>query len=200
MQFIDNTVFSELFMFAFVTTITPGLNNILMFLIVLHFGVWQAVKFRLGVMVGFPAMSAFVVLVLAPVIKMYPFIIQVLEILGLVLLLYLAYKILTSKPTLSQDTKKFGFFTGIFLQLVNGKAWSMAFVATTMYTNPQTAIVTQASTIWFTFILTNAVCAIPWILAPYYLKNFLYNDRNMRIINYIFGTMIVYMALEPYVF
>ncbi len=200
MQFIDPTIFTELMVFAFATTITPGLNNILMFLFVLHFGVWQAVKFRMGVLVGFPALSAFVVVALAPVMQTYPYSMQILEILGVGLLLYLGYKICTSKPTLSQDTKRFGFFHGVLLQLINGKAWSMAFVATTLYTNPETPIITQASTIAIAFFVTNILCSIPWILAPYYLKNILYNDRNMRIINYIFGTIIIYLALAPYIF
>ncbi len=200
MQIIDHTVFSELLAFSFAATITPGLNNVLTFLFVLHFGMWQAIKYRLGVLVGFPAMSAFVVLVLAPIMQTYPQIVQALNIMGLVLLLYLAYKIFTSKPTLSREAKRFGFSSGIFLQLVNGKAWSMAFVATTLYTNPETPVITQAATIMIGFFVSNIICAVPWILAPYYLKDFLYNDRNMRIINYIFGSIIVYLALAPYIF
>lgn len=200
MQLLDYTVLNKVLAFAFFTTITPGLNNILMFLFTLHFGVWQAVQFRLGVLVGFPTMAFLVVLGLAPIMQTNPQIVWGLEMLGVGLLLYLAYKIFTSKPTLSQNAKRYGFGTGIILQLANGKAWSMAFVATTVYTNPETPVMTQATTIWFAFLVTNILCSIPWILAPYMLKEFLYNDRNMRIINYIFGTIIVYMAIGPYLF
>ncbi|MGG4552143.1 LysE family translocator [Paenibacillus humicus] len=110
-------------LFVFISSFTPGPNNI-MAMAMAHRGLRRTVKFSMGVGSGFFIITllccSFFNLLLASVL---PVIELPLTLLGVGYMLYLAYKILTSKDTGDSRDYREGnlFLTGALLQFVNPK-------------------------------------------------------------------------------
>lgn len=110
-------------LFVFISSFTPGPNNI-MAMAMAHRGLKRTVKFSMGVGSGFFVITllccSFFNLLLASVL---PAIELPLTLLGVGYMLYLAYKILTSKESGESGDNRDGdlFITGALLQFVNPK-------------------------------------------------------------------------------
>ncbi|MGM7637175.1 LysE family transporter [Bacillus sp. Hm123] len=110
-------------LFVFITSFTPGPNNIMAMALANKHGLKKTLPFSLGVSVGF-----FVITLLCSVFNLLltsvmPIIELPLTIFGVAYMLYLAFKILTSKDidNGSDEGNRNFFFIGILLQFVNPK-------------------------------------------------------------------------------
>ncbi|QIC04843.1 LysE family transporter [Brevibacillus sp. 7WMA2] len=115
--------FLSMLLYAFVSSFTPGPNNIMAMLFANKYGFKQTLRFCLGVGAGFfviIVMSCYFNLVLKNFI---PKIELIMSILGAAYMIYLAIKIITSTNH-DQDTdrdKSNSFLAGMLLQFVNPK-------------------------------------------------------------------------------
>ena len=96
MSFTD--ALSALTLFVFVSSITPGPNNLMLLSSGTRFGFRRTIPHMLGIGVGFMVMIALVGLGLAQLFLLYPPLHLALKIASISYLLYLAWKIATSKP------------------------------------------------------------------------------------------------------
>ena len=87
----------SLMLFCFVTSCTPGPNNILASYSSFNFGIKKTIPHMLGVALGYTSMITVLDVGLIIPFKNYPIIQDVLKVLGSVFLIYLAYKISFSK-------------------------------------------------------------------------------------------------------
>jgi len=110
--------------FVIITSFTPGPNNIMAMAFANKYGLAKTLLFCIGVGVGFltiTGLSSILNMVLTNIMPMIEF---PLTILGVGYMLYLAFKILTSKENNSdkeEDNKRNLFLVGVFLQFVNPK-------------------------------------------------------------------------------
>lgn len=110
-------------LYVFVTSFTPGPNNMMSMVSATRFGYRQTLRFISGVAIGTAVIAAacsFFQLLLAaylPSIKFW------LSILGACYMVYLAVKLLRAKPDESRGQREKGnsFFAGLLLQFVNPK-------------------------------------------------------------------------------
>lgn len=114
----------SLLVFAFVSSFTPGPNNIMAMMFANKYGFKQTFKFCLGVGVGFfliLIMSAYFNLLLHNIIPKIEFL---MKIVGAAYMLYLAIKIVRSKNNGSKEegSNNNSFCVGIVLQFLNPKA------------------------------------------------------------------------------
>jgi len=110
-------------LFVFITSFTPGPNNIMAMAFANKHGLKKTIKFCLGVGVGFfviTLLCSFFNILLTSVLPIIKF---PLTILGVGYMLYLAFKILTSKDNDSgNDVGNTNFFLiGSLLQFINPK-------------------------------------------------------------------------------
>lgn len=196
---LDWEILAELFLFASVATITPGPNNIFTFLHAVRSGFWTAMIFRLGVAVSFPLMVVLTLLGLSPVFNMYPVVLDVLTVVALAIMVYVAYQIWGSVPDLSgrddggeRTLLVSGFWGAFMFQVINGKAWFMALSAIGLYTTPEQPIATQAFTLWFVFFVVNIPVGLLWIGGGLFLRTWL-RESVVRIIifNRIMAVLLV---------
>ncbi|MCP3740012.1 LysE family transporter [Rossellomorea sp. BNER] len=113
----------SLLLFAFVTSFTPGPNNIMAMLFANKYGFKKTIRFCLGVGAGFLViilLSCFFNILLKNFIPKIEFI---MTIIGSTYMLYLAIKIITSKNNdkHTDGDKNNSFFAGMVLQFVNPK-------------------------------------------------------------------------------
>jgi len=115
-------------LFALVSTVTPGPNNIMIMTSGVNFGVWRTLPHYLGICFGFPAMVVAISLGLGKVFEAFPQLHLVIKVLGITYLLYLAWRIATTATEIDGEktSKPLSFLQAAAFQWVNPKAWVMA--------------------------------------------------------------------------
>ena len=127
--------------FAFVSSITPGPNNLMLMASGANFGFLRTVPHMLGVGLGFVFMVLVVGAGLAQVFNAYPVSYTALKVISILYLTYLAWKIATAAPIKRGDAvgTPMTFLQAAAFQWVNPKAWAMALTAISAYT-PDTTV------------------------------------------------------------
>ena len=171
--------------FAFVTSVTPGPNNMMLLASGVNFGLRRSLPHMFGISLGFMLLVASVGLGLGQLFEQVPLLYSVLRYLGAAYLLYLAWKIAGSGAP--QDGgkpvgKPFTFLQAAAFQWVNPKAWIMAIGAITTYT-PQENFVVNVLLIAALFALVNCPSVGLWTVAGSLLRNWLSNARALRLFN-----------------
>ncbi len=98
-------VLSALVLFALVTSLTPGPNNLMLMASGANFGFQRTIPHMLGVALGFVFMAVLVGVGLAGLFQTYPHAVTALELASVVYMLWLAWKIAQSAPP---DERKAG--------------------------------------------------------------------------------------------
>ncbi|WP_166267397.1 LysE family translocator [Marinobacter caseinilyticus] len=185
--------------FAFVTSITPGPNNLMLMASGANFGFRRTLPHMLGIGVGFVVMVVLVGLGLVQVFQAYPVSYTVLMVLSVVYLLFLAWKIATSAPPdqVEQVGTPFTFLQAALFQWVNPKAWAMALTAVSVYSPSREfgAIVLVA----VIFGLINMPSVSTWTLLGQQMQRVLTNPQRLRRFNVAMALLLL-ASLYPVVF
>ena len=132
-------IFAALAIFALVSSITPGPNNLMLMTSGINFGLRRTVPHMLGVAGGFTVMIILIGLGIMQVIEAVPGSMTFITILSGLYLLYMAWKIATTDTSLARNyaatakSKPFTFLQAALFQWVNPKAWTMALTAISAY-------------------------------------------------------------------
>lgn len=191
-------------LFSFVSSITPGPNNLMLMASGANFGLRRTLPHMLGVGLGFTAMVALVGLGLVSLFEAYPLSYDILKVVSVVYLVYLAWKIATSAAPAGSELEKGGegkpitFLQAVLFQWVNPKAWTMALTALTVYAPSQGlgAVLLVAAV----FGLVNLPCVGCWTLLGQQLQRLLTSRRRLVIFNVSMAVMLVaslYPVLLP---
>lgn len=126
--------------FAFVTSITPGPNNLMLMASGANFGFRRTIPHMLGVALGFVAMAFLMGLGLSQAFDALPWLHTVLSVVSVIYLAWLAWKIARAAPASAGEVtgRPFTFLQAAAFQWVNPKAWAMALSAVTIYAPGQT--------------------------------------------------------------
>lgn len=192
------TLYFAFILYAFVTSITPGPNNLLALSSGVNFGIKRTVPLVIGICFGFSMMFVVVALGMNQLFIRYPSIVPVLKIMGSLYILYLAYLIagagnMGNNPTAGQGP--LGFWKGAFFQWINPKAWIVLIGAVTAYTNDMTTNIE----IWLIGLLYGAVgipCVMLWAVIGGKLSEFLTPANRMKIFNRSMGILLA-LSLIP---
>ena len=116
-----------LLLFSFVSSITPGPNNIMLFASGVNFGILRTVPHMFGIAIGFGVLLAAVGLGLGAVLTTVPVVFSAIKIAGGLYMLWLAWKIAWSGPVEAGEStgKPMTFMQAALFQWVNPKAWVM---------------------------------------------------------------------------
>jgi len=182
-----------LILFAFVSSITPGTNNLMLMASGANFGFRRTIPHMLGIGLGFTFMVLLVGAGLVQIFDAYPVSYTVLKVMSVVYLLYLAWKIAHAAPTSAGDPATSGkpmtFLQAAAFQWVNPKAWTMALTATTAYTPGHTlnAILVVA----LVFGAVNLPSVSVWTMLGQQLARILKNPHQLKAFNWIMAALLV---------
>ena len=128
--------------FAFVTTVTPGPNNLMLLASGANFGFKKTLPHMVGIVVGLSALTLVVGGGLMTLFEAYPILNTWLSILSAAYLLWLAWKIATAAPLKANDGKgkPMTLLQAAAFQWVNPKAWAMGLSAITLYAPNKTLV------------------------------------------------------------
>lgn len=188
-----------LILFAFVSSITPGPNNLMLMASGANFGFRRTIPHMLGVGIGFSVMIVLVGAGLIQVFDLYPVLHTALKIVSVLYLLWLAWKIANAAPPEGEaksDATPFTFIQAALFQWVNPKAWTMALTAIAVYTADQSlGAVTLVALI---FGLVNLPSVSSWTILGQQMARFLTSPARLRLFNWAMAGLLV-LSLYPVV-
>lgn len=182
-------------LFSFVSSVTPGPNNLMLMASGANFGFRRTLPHMLGVGLGFTAMVTLVGLGLVGLFETYPLSYEVLKVVSVVYLVYLAWKIATSaapagtESSVETQGKPITFFQAVLFQWVNPKAWTMALTALTVYAPSQNLSAVLMVAVVFGAI--NLPCVSSWTLLGQQLQRLLTSRRRLVIFNVSMAVLLV---------
>ena len=126
-----------LVIFSFVSSITPGPNNIMLFASGVNFGMYRTWPHALGIAFGFATLLIAVGAGVGVVVESSARVMLLLKVCGGAYMVYLAWRIATggSIEAPQSTDRPMSFTEAAVFQWVNPKAWVMA-VTCLLYTSP----------------------------------------------------------------
>ncbi|RUO53359.1 MULTISPECIES: LysE family translocator [Pseudidiomarina] len=186
-------IFIAVLFFAFSTTITPGPNNVMIMSSGVNYGVRASMPHFLGICLGFPVMVLLVGFGFGVIFEKFPNLHQLIKVIGVVYLLWLAWHIASAEPKAIQkgEKKPFTFWQAALFQWVNAKAWMMASGAVAAYTTVHGNAVVEVVAITLAFLLMAFPCVGVWLLFGSLLRKVLSNSVFQRVFNITMGLILV---------
>ena len=184
-------------LFTATASITPGPNNIMIMASGVNFGVRRSIPHVLGICLGFPVMVIALGLGLGTIFENFPILHDIIKVLGVAYLLYLAWLIASSSPfeEAASSAMPLRFDQAVLFQWVNPKAWVMATGAISAYTTIVGDTLAQVLFIAFAFLITAGPSVMIWLVFGAGLKRYLDNALHNRIFNIIMGLLLVISML-----
>ncbi|MEO9648674.1 MAG: LysE family translocator [Roseobacter sp.] len=186
--------------FAFVSSITPGPNNLMLMASGANYGFARSIPHMLGIAIGFTVMIILVGAGLVQLFDAWPTSYTILKILSVVYMCWLAWKIARAAP--SHETQNSGspitFLQAAAFQWVNPKAWAMALTALSVYATEAnlSAFVVVAAV----FGLVNLPSITLWAILGQQMARVLTNPARRRAFNWSMAALLIaslYPVLWP---
>ena len=189
----------SLVIFGFVTAMTPGPNNITSSYSGFNFGYKKTLPLILAVISGWTLLLILMNTGLILIFKKYPFIQEIIRVLGSIFLVYLAYLISFSKPSKDAPIKSpISFSKAFILQFVNPKSLVVSMTTVSIFIDPANYLRDSIIVISYFFLL--AVLSInSWCLIGMYLRNFATSEKFIRNFNYIMSFLLIVCVIMFYV-
>ncbi|WP_298297256.1 LysE family translocator [uncultured Litoreibacter sp.] len=180
-----------LVVFAFVSSITPGPNNLMLMASGANFGFVRTIPHMLGIALGFTVMVFLVGMGLAQVFDAYPVLHDVLKVLSVLYMCWLAWKIANAAPPREGEAAgtPMTFLQAAAFQWVNPKAWAMALTAVTVYSLGTTPLAVAA--VAATFGMVNGPAVSTWTIIGQQLRRILTNPTRLRVFNWGMAVLLI---------
>ncbi|MCA1771714.1 MAG: LysE family translocator [Halomonas sp.] len=185
------SVLAALTAFAFVTTVTPGPNNLMLMASGANFGFRKTLPHMLGIMVGVSVMVLVVGGGLMTLFDAYPLLNKVLQAVSVAYLLWLAWKVANAAPLKASDEKgtPMTFMQAAAFQWVNPKAWAMCLSAITLYAPDRTLLSVVMVACVFAMVSFPAISIWAWL--GLVVRQWLTSPRRNRAFNISMAVLLV---------
>ncbi|WP_428023153.1 LysE family translocator [Arcobacter sp.] len=174
-------------------TATPGPTNIMILTTVHNYGVKKALEFSIGASFAFFILLSSSVIFNSLLMTYLPNIIVVLQIIGAIYMLYLAYQIFKIDKSKKEENLFSSFRTGFFMQFINPKSVLFTLTVFPSFILPYYKSFWELSffVVFITFIACSAF--LLWILFGNILKSFM--DKYNTLANNIMAIFLVLCAI-----
>ena len=182
----------SLSLFMFVTSCSPGPNNVIASHSGFNHGIKKSIPLMLGVIFGFTLMVSILNFGLINIFKIYPLLQDILKISGSIFLVYLAYKIAFSKNIdKEQNQNPVKFFETFLFQFLNPKGVIVGIICVSTYVESGVNFLNHS--IWV--ISVSFICAIIsinfWTLIGKFLRKFATNEKFIKWFNYAMSMLLL---------
>lgn len=184
--------------FAFVTSVTPGPNNMMLLASGVNFGLRRTVPHMLGISIGHSLMVFLVGLGLAGAFSAWPPALTVLKLASVAYMLWLAWKIAHAAAPGEGRAKAqpMTFLQAAAFQWVNPKAWAMALGAVSAYVTEPSML--AYALVALVFAGVNLPSVTVWAAAGQGLRRWLAGSGRLRVFNWTMAGLLV-LSLWPVV-
>ena len=182
----------SLCLFMFVTSCSPGPNNIVASYSGFNFGLIKTIPHMFGVIFGFTTLVIVMNFGLINIFKNFPIIQEILIYTGTIFLIYLAYKISFSKNSSDNSSKNpVKFIETFFFQFLNPKGVIVAIITVSTYVESGDNFVNYS--LWAIGIAFIFACLsiMFWTLLGKFLRKFATNQKFIKRFNYIMSFLLI---------
>ena len=178
--------------FALVTSVTPGPNNLMLLASGVNFGFMRTIPHMFGIAVGFGSLLLSVGLGLGALLVAWPALGLALKAAGAAYLLYLAWKIAGSRTigSAGKASKPITLLQAAAFQWVNPKAWMMSITAMALYADPLNPGVT-VPLVALSFVIVNFPSVSLWAGFGTMLRSFLDRPNRLKWFNIVMALLLV---------
>ena len=191
-------IFAALVVFAFVSSITPGPNNLMLLASGVNFGFRRTIPHMLGIGIGFFSLLLGVGLGLGALLETVPVFYTALKFAGGSYMLYLAWKIATSR-TIGESkggkSRPMSFSEAAAFQWVNPKAWVMAVTGVATYASPENYF-TSLLLVSIIYSIVNLPSVSSWAGFGMLMRNWLSDPKRLKWFNLSMALLLV-VSLWP---
>lgn len=182
--------------FAFVTSITPGPNNLMLLAAGANFGYRRSVPHMLGINLGFVSLVVAAGVGLGAVLIALPTAKIALKVAAALYMLWLAWKIAHAAPpgSATASGRPMTLLQAASFQWVNPKAWAMALGAVAAYGGDGGAL--AITWVALVFCLVNLPSISTWTLAGDAMRRLLTNPNRLAVFNWTMAVLLV-LSLWP---
>ena len=182
----------SLSLFMFVTSCSPGPNNVVATHSGFNHGIRKSIPLMLGVIFGFTTMLAIVNFGLINVFNIYPIIQKILIGTGTLFLIYLSYKISFSKSSNgNENLKPVNFIETFFYQFLNPKGVIVAIIAVSTYTESGKNFINYSMWMLGIAFLFAIISIIFWTFLGKFMRKFATNEKFIKSFNYVMSTLLL---------
>ena len=182
----------SLSLFMFVTSCSPGPNNVVASHSGFNHGIKKSIPLMLGVIFGFTTMLAVVNFGLINIFNIYPIIQKILIGTGTIFLIYLSYKISFSKSSNKKENLKPVNFIETFLyQFLNQKGVIVAIIAVSTYIESGVNFMNYSFWMLGVAFLFAIISIIFLTFLGKFMRKFATNEKFIKWFNYVMSTLLL---------
>jgi threonine/homoserine/homoserine lactone efflux protein len=188
------SVLIAMFSFSLAMSITPGPVNMIILSSAINYGFKKTMPYVAGANIGFLLLLLAVGFVLEQFIQVYPIFLNYLAIGGSLYIIYMGYKIATSKTTIEiKDINIPKFYQGFLLQWLNPKAWIAAVSGVSIFASADSyGPLLIFITIYFFVCYASLLI---WAFVGDKVSVLLNNPARLRIVNIAMGLLLIVTAV-----
>ena len=188
-----------LILFCCAAAFTPGPNNILGSYSGFNFGIRKSLPLILGVTFGYTSLLITLSAGLIIVFKNYPFLQDILKILGSLFLIYLAYKISFKNKLETKEIKNpVKFLNTFFFQYINPKGVIIAIICISTFVESGSNYLFHTMIVVIVSFIVSAASISSWCLLGKFLRRFATNKKFIQIFNYIMSFFLIVCVIIIY--
>jgi threonine/homoserine/homoserine lactone efflux protein len=189
---------AALIAFSFVSVVTPGPNNLMLWASGAEFGFRRTFRHVIGTALGIGSMALAVAAGLGVILIAVPGIELVLKVAGSAYLLFLAYQIAGARALeRGRAARPLGLVQAAGFQLINPKAWIFALGAITTFRPPELPIELGSALVATTMMLVVVPASAIWAGAGGLLGRLIEGERARRTVS--LGLAVLLAATVVYV-
>jgi len=178
---------------AFVASITPGPNNLMLLASGMNHGVRRTMPHIAGISLGFGFLLFLIALGLGKIFERYSAVELGLKLAGAAYLSYLAWKIFNTSAVNTGDeavAEPFTFLQAAAFQWVNPKAWVMGTTATSTLLSTSGSVLGGAAALAAGFWFVNLPCILTWLFSGAFAARWVNDPAKVRLINRSLGLLL----------
>ena len=188
-----------LILFCCAAAFTPGPNNILGSYSGFNFGIRKSLPLILGVTFGYTSLLITLSAGLIIVFKNYPFLQDILKILGSLFLIYLAYKIsFKNKLEIKEIKNPVKFLNTFFFQYINPKGVIIAIICISTFVESGSNYLFHTMVVVIVSFIVSAASISSWCILGKFLRRFATNKKFIQIFNYIMSFFLIVCVIIIY--
>ncbi|MGS4818299.1 LysE family translocator [Raoultella terrigena] len=182
-----------MFMFSLTMSISPGPVNMVIISSGASHGFRKTLPFVSGATIGFTLLLIFVGFGFYAIIEKYPLFFKYLNVAGSVFIIYLGYKIASSRPELSLAKAEIpGFVQGFLLQWLNPKAWIACASGVVLFSEPSNN--TPLTVFIIIYFLVCYFSLAAWAVLGNKVSILLNSTQRIRTFNFLMGGLLIVTA------
>ncbi len=176
---------------------SPGPANLVFALSGIHQGIKNSIPLIIGVNLVFIINSIVVGYGLGGILKTYPQVGNIFQIIGAFYIFYLAYKFFKSTNTKQNTNKKilFTFKDGLILQLFNPKGWSMLFLMFATLLDSSFNRDFQILSLIIMLAILNISTHFFWVIIGNKASGWINSSKKERLLNYFFALSLICVGI-----